>query len=68
MTPSELDVRVEWEFAGQGDEISALASPAVADLTGDGIPDVVVTLHQPLDWLGLGHIYVLDGATGALQS
>jgi hypothetical protein len=67
VTPSELEVAVEWAFAGQGEEISALASPAVADLTDDGIPDVVVTLHRPLEWLGLGHLYVLDGATGTLH-
>ncbi len=67
VVPSDLEVGVEWAFAGQGEEISALASPVVADLTGDGIPDVVVTLYRPLDWFGLGHLYVLDGATGALH-
>ena len=67
VTPSDLEVEVEWAFSGQDEEISALASPVVADLTGDGVPDVVVTLYRPLDWFGLGHLYVLDGATGALH-
>jgi hypothetical protein len=67
VTPSDLEVQQEWAFEGQDGELSAVSMPAVADLTGDGTPDVVATLYPPGGWDGLGHLYVLDGATGRLH-
>lgn len=64
---SAFSMSVEWSFEGQGDEIAALSVPAVADVTGDGIPDVVAVLYVPDDYFEIGHIYLLDGRTGELH-
>ncbi len=64
---SEFGVAVEWAFEGAGDEVATVAMPAVADVTGDGVPDVVATLYPEGEWEGIGHMYVLDGATGSLH-
>jgi len=52
----------EWSWT----EEEIFSSPAVADLDGDGIPEVVVntTRHKESDDYTVGAIIVLDGATG----
>ncbi len=74
--PGSFDPVVQWTFEGMGEETSALSVPLVINLTdddGDGaidlddVPDIVVTLYAGDDYFGSGHIYVLDGATGALH-
>lgn len=58
---SDLDVVVEWQF----DDDQIISIPVVADIDGDGTPEVVVNLTQQdaLSWPG-GNIAVLDGKTG----
>ncbi|HEY8376714.1 MAG TPA: FG-GAP-like repeat-containing protein, partial [Nannocystis sp.] len=56
-----LNVTLEWAWT----EHEVLSTPAVADLDGDGVPEVVVnvTNYNVNDYL-IGIIVVLDGATG----
>src|SRR5690606_36377135 len=56
-----LNADLEWSWT----EHEVLSSPAVADLDGDGVPEVVVniTRYQSPDYT-VGIIVVLDGATG----
>nr|MCH9680474.1 FG-GAP-like repeat-containing protein [Deltaproteobacteria bacterium] len=65
---------VQWEWLGEGTDTASYVSPLVANLTddnGDGdvdlcdVPDIVVVAAP--NWGGLGHIYVLDGATGSVH-
>ncbi len=58
----EIDATEEWSFST--DEV--ISSPVVADLDGDGTPEVIVNTTQQdgLSWPG-GVIVVLDGASGA---
>lgn len=59
-----IDATEEWAWAT--DQVVSI--PVVADLTGDGVPEVVVntTQHTAADWTQ-GVIVVLSGATGAEQ-
>ncbi|MBZ5713609.1 FG-GAP repeat domain-containing protein [Nannocystis pusilla] len=71
--PDAFEPAVQWSWNGPGLEKESLVTPLVANLTddnGDGeidlcdTPDVVVLATQ---FSNPGHIYVLDGATGALH-
>jgi len=57
-----LAVTVEWSFGA--DEV--ISAPAVADLDGDGTPDVALNLtrQEGGSW-PVGNVVVLDGRTGA---
>ena len=69
--PDAFEPDVQWSWNGPGPEKESLVTPLVANLTddnGDGaidlcdIPDIVVAVTAfPAE----GHLYVLDGATGA---
>lgn len=54
---------VEWE-GGRGKNSTGL--PAVADLDGDGIPEIIANLTAGLG-LGTGDLYVYHGDTGQLM-
>ena len=67
-----FEAEIQWTWPGANGEIYAVATPLVANLTddnGDGeidlcdVPDLVVVASVAV--AGEGHIYVLDGATGA---
>src|SRR5205085_4343868 len=67
---------VQWSFAGEGTENEAVATPLVANMTddnGDGaidlcdIPDVLVPIYGGGLQQSDGHLYVLDGETGAVN-
>ena len=71
---------VQWTWGsgteGDPDQKNIPSTPLVANLTddnGDGaidlcdVPDVVVAAYGPNDQGYSGHLYVLDGATGALH-
>jgi len=71
--PDAFEPDVQWSWNGPGAEKESLVTPLVANLTddnGDGaidlcdVPDIVVTVTA---FPNEGHIYVLDGATGALH-
>jgi hypothetical protein len=76
--PDSFTAEVQWSFAGEDGDVDAVATPLVANLTDDNddgeidlcdIPDVVVSIYgydenQPR----AGHIYVLDGETGAVNA
>lgn len=72
-----FEPEVQWSWGGQGSELYAMATPLVANLTDDNadgmidlcdIPDVVVVaFHDGSPDGAAGHIYVLDGATGAVH-
>jgi len=56
----EIEVALEWSF----EESQSISIPLVADLEGDGSPEVVlVTAREGGDW-PLGNLIVLDGTTG----
>ncbi len=56
-----LDVTLEWKY----DLEHIISIPVVADLTGDGVPEVVINTTQKdgLSWIG-GTIVALDGVKG----
>ena len=60
----DVDVMLEWSY--EADEVISI--PVVADIDGDGVPEVVVNITQQdgLSWPG-GNIVVLDGQTGAVE-
>ncbi len=60
----EIAVALEWSYETH----EVISIPIVADLDGDGAPDVVVNVTQQegLSWPG-GRIVVLDGRTGAVK-
>jgi hypothetical protein len=60
----EIAVSLEWSY----EDAEVISIPVVADLDGDGGPEVVVNLTQRdgLSWPG-GNIVVLDGRTGAVK-
>jgi hypothetical protein len=75
--PDAFTPEVQWSWPGMDGDVFCGASPLVANLTddnGDGavdlcdIPDIVV-VAGPGDGVDpdTGHLYVLDGATGALH-
>jgi hypothetical protein len=76
--PETFEPIIEWEWTSPADSKGSMVTPLVVSLTddnGDGVvdlcdtPDIVVVVYQgllnPSD--RFGHIYVLDGATGALH-
>ncbi|HWB79774.1 MAG TPA: VCBS repeat-containing protein [Nannocystaceae bacterium] len=72
--PDSFEPDVQWSWAGEGTDTKSYVTPLVANLTddnGDGeinlcdVPDVVVVAWGNV--IGPGHIYVLDGETGALH-
>ena len=74
--PDSFTPEVQWAFAGEGMEIHAVATPLVANMTddnGDGVidlcdvPDVVVPIYGAGPQQSDGHLYVLDGETGAVK-
>jgi len=60
----EIAVALEWSY----ETSEVISIPIVADLDGDGAPEVVVNLTQQegLSWPG-GRIVVLDGRTGTVK-
>lgn len=60
----EIAVTQEWSYEAQ----EVISIPLVADIDGDGTPEVVLNLTQQeeLSWPG-GSIVVLDGRTGAIE-
>lgn len=50
---------IEWEV-GRG--LTCTSLPAVGDVTGDGVPDVIANFYPLLDWFG--ELWVVDGSTG----
>ncbi len=66
LIPDFADVSVTLEWSHEDEEIISI--PVVADIDGDGSPEVVVNLTQlgGLGWPG-GEILVLDGQTGAVE-
>jgi len=57
-----LTVTQEWAFAGE----DVISSPAIGDVTGDGVPEVIVntTNYQSNNYIN-GIVLALDGTTGA---
>ena len=60
----EIAVSLEWSYQ----DAEVISIPVIADLDGDGGPEVVVNITQQddLSWPG-GNIVVLDGRTGAVK-
>ena len=59
---------VEWQWTGDKtypDYNGVIAAPAVGDVDGDGVPDVVFTTIAGAAYNYPGLLIVLDGATGA---
>ena len=58
----DIDVTLEWSWEDE----QVISTPAVADLDGDGVPEVILNVTQldGLSWPG-GAIVVLNGQTGA---
>ncbi len=69
--PDSFEPELQWVWSGANGETWSVATPLVANLTDDDdngeidlcdVPDIVVVVSGP----GLlGHLYVLDGASGA---
>ncbi len=74
--PDSFEPEIQWTWTGQAEKYS-IVTPLVANLTddnGDGeidlcdVPDVIVVASTSSGFPNfVGHIYVLDGATGALH-
>ncbi|HHO51434.1 MAG TPA: VCBS repeat-containing protein [Deltaproteobacteria bacterium] len=62
--PGGFDPIVEWEFQEGGLLTGCLSLPAVGDVDGDGVPDVVVNVVSGL--LGTGELVVLRGNGGGV--
>jgi hypothetical protein len=74
--PDSFTPTTQWTWDGPDGETDSGVIPLVANLTddnGDGsidlcdVPDVVVTVTASFFTPGSGHVYVLDGATGAVH-
>ena len=72
--PNSFEPDVQWQWVGPGGEEQSVVTPLVANLTDDDAngmidlcdtPDIVVVAAKSTP--GAGHIYVLDGATGAVH-
>jgi hypothetical protein len=61
----DVQVQLKWSF----EEEESIAAPLVADVDGDGVPEVILntTNHQGGGFLA-GTIVILDGETGAVQT
>ncbi len=60
--------QVEWQWSGSttlSGSNQVMMTPAVIDLTGDGVPEVVFTTFQGSNWSTDGHLRAVDGRTGA---
>ncbi len=66
LVPEFEDVSVTLEWSYEAEQIISI--PVVADIDGDGVPEVVVNITQQDggSWPG-GNIVVLDGQTGAVE-
>ncbi len=71
--PDAFEPDVQWSWTGPGTEKESLVTPLVANMTddnGDGaidlcdVPDILVNVTA---FPAPGHLYLLDGATGALH-
>ena len=71
--PDAFEPDVQWTWTGPGAEKESLVAPLVANLTDDNndgvidlcdVPDILVTVTA---FPAPGHLYLLDGATGALH-
>ncbi len=75
--PDSFEPETQWTWTPAGTDVYSIVTPLVANLTddnGDGnidlcdVPDVVVVVYGELEGSNAnppGHIWVLDGATGA---
>ncbi|MCY1007961.1 VCBS repeat-containing protein [Nannocystis pusilla] len=62
-TFDDIDVQLEWAWTAN----EVITLPVIADVDGDGVPDVVVNTTRADNMPGsypLGEIVLLDGATG----
>ncbi|HEX3128889.1 MAG TPA: CARDB domain-containing protein, partial [Thermoanaerobaculia bacterium] len=60
--------QVEWQWTGSPvlpGSNQVMMTPAVIDLTGDGVPEVVFTTYQGANYNTDGHLRAVDGRTGA---
>ncbi len=60
--------QVEWQWTGSTTlpgSNQVMMTPAVIDLTGDGVPEVIFTTFQGSNWNTDGHLRAVDGRTGA---
>ncbi|MEM6293228.1 MAG: VCBS repeat-containing protein [Myxococcota bacterium] len=66
LVPEFEDVSVTLEWSYEDDEVISI--PVIADVDGDGAPEVVVNITQQegLSWPG-GNVVILDGQTGAVE-
>ena len=73
--PDSFVPDVQWMFAGEGTENQAVTTPLVANMNddnGDGaidlcdVPDVIVPIYGGGPEQSDGHLYILDGQTGAV--
>jgi hypothetical protein len=75
--PNSFEPDIQWSWTGPNGEAYSIVTPLVANLTDDDndgdvdlcdIPDIVVVASSSSGPPNTaGHIYVLDGATGALH-
>ncbi len=77
--PNSFEPEVQWAWEGENGEGQVVVTPLVANLTDDNedgeidlcdTPDIIVTAYESGVWAGdiaTGHIYVLDGETGAVH-
>lgn len=74
--PDSFEPEIQWSWSGQGEEVNSWVTPLVANLTDDDgsgtidlcdTPDVLVVATYGTGYLAPGHIYLLDGETGAVQ-
>jgi hypothetical protein len=73
--PNSFEPEIQWQWTGPGNEKFSIVTPLIANLTDDDnngsidlcdVPDVVVVASTSSGFPSQpGHIYVLDGATGA---
>ncbi|MES1241964.1 MAG: CARDB domain-containing protein [Acidobacteriota bacterium] len=60
--------QVEWQWTGSQvlpASNQVMMTPAVIDLTGDGVPEVVFTTYEGANYNTDGHLRAVDGRTGA---
>jgi hypothetical protein len=73
--PDSFEPEIQWTWSGPNNDIHSITTPLVINMTDDNddgvidlcdTPDVIV-LAGPSPASDIGHIYVLDGATGQLH-
>ncbi len=71
--PDSFEPEIQWTWTGPPAESKSIVAPLVANLSDDNadgaidlcdVPDVVIVASPESGW-GEGHIYVLNGQTGA---